>query len=1644
MIATTNGSLLSSVGNVSEANVAVSNAIGSSTGTFIITNVNANCLSGGTSATSTSTTTTAGVQLSSNRKQIFLATKSNSFPVSSALSAGGLVNRLGANSTSSSPSLNASPVKFISQAATSQVPICIAVSSNSSTVSLSTIESSLATLAGKSSLGNIIPVSIQPENSASSMSSNVGPTDSTVFASSAPNSAVSLASVVTPMVATTPLESSVSLVNTPIATKATFASDTLASTCQPALITASNSISQMSPVVRSTSATLPASSLLLNKLTQSSSILTPPPSKVMPSTFVTLPNKTMTLPVQSPMQSPQPKQALPIKVENDMKDSISSLNASPRSFTGRPVGEPATVVTNLLETESKIHNLFSDVKKPPPPPKSKSLARCLDDVFETEGSATSKLDIFADDDPELSAPISPSYFLAPPSAFDKSSEAKESQSNDFLVKSESTNSQAEASLSNVDLSTTPSGTLQKESTTMASISSQGTASDSNLSLKTTTDASFASLGRVTSPITTTMSSVTLSTEPTKSDGLLSAKVSVTKSGTETLLSTRSNSYDSVSSYFMANKHSYSQDLPDHILEDEDGDDSDTDMDFSLGIFPKPRGFLSGSIGSIGGTSSGSLGLSSTSSESTLSTSTAVTSIVGTTLHDEPSPANNDVNSSKAEGYESITNDTPRSPKVTSTNSAPTSVTVEPKPAAIDGLSASKLSPQPSLTNGDVSPNASPTNLNPNPPSECNLTTNSGSNSSVPSPVVSPVISLVDSKIEASSNSITRFQPATVVASKNCQVISEDLTCASTENSSSDELANNILTDSVDISLLTENHEPSNLSMESNTKMIQAELLTQSRESIPAKSKDTLSHSTVDEDTEDDTSYSSEKVPISTVSTNVPEPATDSTQTSILSSKSELHSLLASPMVTASIAFSSASTSESGPPMLTNDAATNCSTESPNAHSTITSLKPPSLQTKTNSSNSAQNAVSYPATSKMSQSDDNSPATSTSPAPATLVKVLVPGVNIAGSTANKLLTMAASVSVNSGNVANTTILSSSSSQNTSDQSGNKIQNQSIQPVLGTRYFVTRPTGQYQQFVVVNANSSGAGTGQQIKLVPGNSTKLAVSSATNSQSIFIPMVSSTPSSTRLSIKSSNIQTIPSIDTVVSSMSSNQEPKGKDGEPDKFSNRKMSVSSAISDTTQSDSSDNLDNTLNDSKTISSEANAERRTTYSSTSSTATVPKSEISLSSIGSESVQSIEPNSVQSPQVNAILSATRSNAIQQRTPNQRSKMSIPISDAIRDGNAIYISRNHTMKINAKPESNNLGNDANSAVTSTARTVHIMLPTSSESMVAGSTTTTSASNLVILRADTKQGDYALKNVTGPKRQIVITKPNVVNVHNSTAQPGSTAVEATQSSIVFASKPSVASITATKTLPTILRQSKRKADSLYHVVHSPSESPSAPKIPNLGLDYLASMNSDHTEAYELDSSLAGSSVAAKANKSLQMPHGSQLPNDKNALPVIDFVDDSNSAISEPDQAMMMLKPRKRARKSKVTTMQQPTIENDLGTSLLLTADYSQLQGVAVNNHHSQLREDNTTSSAATTSVRVLRNTALATGRRTTTPRKRGSRGRGALSHSVSVPVVAAVTLPTSSDVLTFVSDGVLPVDNSTTKGDKTRKGWSFWFERF
>src|SRR5699024_7046434 len=113
----------------------------------------------------------------------------NSFPVSSALSAGGLVARFGNNSTSS-PSLASSPVKFVSQAASSsQVPICIAISTNSSS-SMSTIESSLASLtSGKSSLGSTFSMSLQPEISA--ITSNLNSTTDS-YVSTASMSAASV------------------------------------------------------------------------------------------------------------------------------------------------------------------------------------------------------------------------------------------------------------------------------------------------------------------------------------------------------------------------------------------------------------------------------------------------------------------------------------------------------------------------------------------------------------------------------------------------------------------------------------------------------------------------------------------------------------------------------------------------------------------------------------------------------------------------------------------------------------------------------------------------------------------------------------------------------------------------------------------------------------------------------------------------------------------------------------------------------------------------------------------------------------------------------------------------------------------------------------------------------------------------------------------------------------------------------------------------------------------------------------------------------------------------------------------------------------------------------------------------------------
>ncbi|OTF78738.1 hypothetical protein BLA29_005309, partial [Euroglyphus maynei] len=185
---------------------------------------------------------------------------------------------------------------------------------------------------------------------------------------------------------------------------------------------------------------------------------------------------------------------------------------------------------------------------------------------------------------ESSAPISPSYFLAPASAFDRST--KDSSPSDIPL-------DEVPRVSQQDISSFQTDSKIKDEKTVVDDEVKVTSSAKN---------------EMESSVVTTSAIISSSTT------LTSESTSMVKTSVDTSSATSSQRSNS----FYVIKHDYSQELPDHILDDDDEEDGDDDSDADdYGFYSsRPSHFLSGSIGSIGG--SGGI-CSSSVSKSSLST-----------------------------------------------------------------------------------------------------------------------------------------------------------------------------------------------------------------------------------------------------------------------------------------------------------------------------------------------------------------------------------------------------------------------------------------------------------------------------------------------------------------------------------------------------------------------------------------------------------------------------------------------------------------------------------------------------------------------------------------------------------------------------------------------------------------------------------------------------------------------------------------------------------------------------------------------------------------------------------------------------------------------------------------------------------------
>lgn len=620
-------------------------------GTFIIANVPASSLQNAVTSSATGasmmtaaspSTVSPGVQLGGNRKQIFLATKSNSFPVSSALSAGAivrfanqsLVNSGGGASSSSSSTPNLVPstsqtVKLVSSS--SQQTINQSNQNfqqpnqqqSTTTIQqqqqlLNTVSAVANTSPNKSSQHTLLSTSTTPtlvhqsntmqlSQSISIPTSNTNTSNNNSFSVNQPTSATiaTTISIASPSSSSSPIRATKSLhqqseqqlLLTPVvaSTMASSSSTSVANIIPQQFhktfqVQATGSVSKNNP-----------SSLLLNKLSQRqhSATVNPPmctkialPTAVTVSSCVSSPGTMMATKV--PFHAKVSVTAdIPTKSEESVLDNATFVVKNQEvplvlvdQQKSAAVSAPTTTFTKTTSSDQssalqqKTEMVMTGNKQQSQVNFKQSLSKMLSGNVEGNGgneeqqSRTPPDSVFLDDSgvgrmsavSESSAPISPSYFLAPASAFDRSTKDPLNstiQHDDYTrIDCKSTTDSKIEEKTNVD---------GKKSDVIITTSTKNKAESS---MVTTTAAIFPSSTTTTSGSTSMM---------------------------KTLVDTSSAISSQRSNSFYVIKHDYSQELPDHILDDdeEDGED-DSDADDYGFYSSRPSHFLSGSIGSIGG------------------------------------------------------------------------------------------------------------------------------------------------------------------------------------------------------------------------------------------------------------------------------------------------------------------------------------------------------------------------------------------------------------------------------------------------------------------------------------------------------------------------------------------------------------------------------------------------------------------------------------------------------------------------------------------------------------------------------------------------------------------------------------------------------------------------------------------------------------------------------------------------------------------------------------------------------------------------------------------------------------------------------------------------------------------------------------
>ena len=1528
MITTTNGTNLLST---SDGNVVQT----SSGGTFFIANVPSGNLNCNTSVTSTSTTTTAGVQLAGNRKQIFLATKSNSFPVSSALSSGAIVARLSSPVASSSQSLSSSlpsplssPLKFLTSTATgssNSVPISIALTSNSSL--LSNVDNSKT-----SSLGNISSPSNNTNAPSTTVDSSLPPTSTNMVSLSSLPTSSSMALLNVTTIGKTPLSSI-------FTSRISSSSENILSTSKSFNISQASSITNVSSTVTSMISTQLQPQIVSNKfgLSTNQSILATSP-KTITSTAYQFTNKSSLKTISVPVSSFQTmqKQVLPIKV-SDLNTTTTNIgivaNCNPSNSTTS--NDISQFVTKNIETET-IGNLINDSQKeelkPSPAPSNQSTnlenylsSSCnddtesadrndlgkdsivslnsFDDVLESgDGSGGSKLDInsmFSSNLPnedesgrmsDFSAPISPSYFLAPASAFENKQQQQQNNQN-----------------------------TKNDNPTNTSVTSDAKKSAKSIDLNRNTPPSVTNSHTEPTATTTTAIMAKVEADPT-------ACISITNTTTTTTTTTTVTSKSSTSFNFFRSKINFSQDLPDHILDDDDdGDENDGD---DFGLLNSP--FLSGSIGTISGNSNLTIGISllpsTTSSECNTSNQTNISLSIDEGNFCESPTLSLQSNDNKIDESFDAKMETEQQPQIIATKKEESS-----NSSSVSSQSTELVQTAHTTMNGD----------------------------------------LVDPKVF------------------NSHLDSSNSKCLEEEDKTS-----SILPIKVETQNIPQKSQPIILSEKVN-------------KTIPNKSANAVPKPKKSSNTTKSTASSGK--------------GRTNRKTQVakneIANKSELHSLLASPTIkpanipsilvsdTSSIVSSTSTTSSSS-----NDSSSQMSTSRP-----VLVAFTPTNQISPNPNQQMDNLTQSTVSLSSTSTSGNTTSGTT-----TFVKVFMPG----GTNASKILTLASGANFVTANTSGTQLASAQQQQQQQQQQTQSNSGQTIVSSQGSSMTTsTNPNAMYGRYIVntdgnqitplfvmkslmmnnsVMDNQGTNLTSNNGNQIVGQQLKIIGSTVGGSQPLL--MVSGATAQQLLSVKSANVAEQTTSNELVEI-----DPKPVGKKTTKSSTKKTNVPVSVSSSSSFGCNESTISNESSSSSVLDIDSESNKTQTNLIDTTQTKPENSSSV----------VDSNSQLSQQV------TTSDEVTLQEGNSESKQ--------------------------KEDSTNLNveNVVNSTESGNATSVQIMLPKTTLSSndshqsgntliinsAANNTTTTSTANVVFHADSSKIKDNKLnKNVTisqvvpkssaNPlttgKRPIMTPKSITFTQTNQTSLQTASSSDLSVPS-VFATKSATATITATKTLPTILRQSKRKTETY------PSNTPNSSfdlQQQTPGGPIEISGESNEQMIVDNSISLIGSichSPNKNLNRQLIMPN------------MIELVDEPTSEIGDVGQVVMP-QPRKRARKSKVTTMQQPAALNELGTSLLL----NEFNEIDLTNDDT---DDSKRPSNSTASPRVLRKTPTIS-KQFQTPvnavpavNKRTPRKNPTTIPNISVHYVPGEST-TSTNVFTSSNDAAVLSIAGTLKTDKARKG--------